>query len=103
MQKLGAPNPTLHLTLSLKKQGDFFVATVSGTQSTPDLWFNGEHLTIFRQKDGGYRALVPVENLSKPGSYAILAKADGWKEKIPVTVVSNNLFRKYGPTGKPTT
>ncbi|UZJ37502.1 M23 family metallopeptidase [Prosthecochloris sp. SCSIO W1103] len=82
--------PSLTLDTVSKKQGEFFTATVSGTRFIPDLWFNGEHFTMFRQKDGSYRALVPVENLSKPGSYAILAKADDWKEKIPVTVVSNN-------------
>ncbi len=83
--------PVLTLDAATKEQGTFFVATVFGASSKPDLWFNGETFTMFLQNDGSYRALVPVENLLKPGSYAVLAKAGGWKEKIPVQVVSNNL------------
>ncbi len=87
----GGTNPDLTLDAVTKKQGEFFVATVSGTSTIPDLWFNGEHFSMFRQDNGSYRALVPVENLLKPGSYAVLAKAGEWKEKIPVQVASNNL------------
>ena len=84
-------NPDLTLDAPTKKQGDFFVATVSGARSNPDLWFNGEHFPMFRQDNGSYRTLVPVENLLQPGSYAVLAKAGSWKEKIPVQVKSNSL------------
>ncbi|NEX14893.1 MAG: M23 family peptidase [Prosthecochloris sp.] len=83
--------PDLALDATTKEQGAFFVATVNGSSSRPDLWFNGESFAMFRQNDGSYRALVPVENMLKPGSYALLAKSNGWKEKIPVQVTSNNL------------
>ena len=83
--------PDLTLDAVIKQQGEFFVATVFETRSTPDLWFNSEQFPMFRQDDGSYRALVPVENLLKPGSYAVLAKSGGWKEKISVQVTSNNL------------
>ncbi len=83
--------PNLALDATTKEQGTFFVATVNGSSSRPDLWFNSESFTMFRQDDGSYRALVPVENLLKPGSYALLVKSNGWKEKIPVEVTSNNL------------
>lgn len=83
--------PVLALDNVTKQQGEFFIATVFGARSTPDIWFNGEHFLMFRQDDGSYRALVPVENMLKPGGYAVLAKSGGWKEKIPVQVTSNNL------------
>ncbi|MCW8796567.1 MAG: M23 family peptidase, partial [Chlorobium sp.] len=52
--------PDLALDATTKEQGAFFVATVNGSSSRPDLWFNGQSFTMFRQNDGSYRALVPV-------------------------------------------
>ncbi len=45
-------SPDLTLDAPIKKQGDFFVATVSGARSNPDLWFNGEHFPMFQQDNG---------------------------------------------------
>lgn len=83
--------PDLTLDSTAKQQGEFFVATVSGISHRPDLWFNEKRFTMFRQDNDSYRALVPAENLMKPGSYALLAKAGSWKKRIPVEIVSNNL------------
>ncbi len=83
--------PSLVLDKVIKQQGEFFVATVFEIRSAPDLWFNGERFPMFRQNDGSYRTLVPVENMLKPGGYAVLAKSGGWQEKIPVQVTPNNL------------
>lgn len=83
--------PDLTLDSTAKEQGEFFVATVSGISHRPDLWFNEKRFIMFRQDDDSYRALVPAENLMKPGNYALLAKAGSWKKRIPVQVVANNL------------
>ncbi len=85
------PSPDFMLDATAKVQGEFFIATVSGITSAPDLWFKEENFTMFRQKNGSYRALVPVENMTSPGSYAFLVKKEKWEEKVPVTVASNNL------------
>ena len=85
------PSPDFMLDATAKVQGEFFIATVSGITSAPDLWFKEENFTMFRQKNGSYRALVPVENMTSPGSYAFLVKKEEWEEKVPVTVASNNL------------
>jgi len=42
----------------------------------PELFFGGEEYPMFLQKTVNNRALVPVENLMKPGDYAILARRE---------------------------
>lgn len=81
--------PNLDVEQLSCRQGGFFVATVSDVPTTPSLWFNGTAYTMFPQENGSYRALVPVEALLKPGSYAIMARHGDWQEKIPVRVIED--------------
>lgn len=85
------PTPDFMLDATTKMQGEFFVATVTGISSAPDFWFKEESFTMFRQDNGSYRALVPVENMTRPGSYAFLVKKGKWEQKVPVGIEPNNL------------
>ncbi len=81
--------PKLVLDTSSKVQGDFFEVLVENPKNRPTVWFNTEAYKTFQVSDTAYRALIPVENLTEPGSYSILAKAKGWSEKLPVIVKDN--------------
>lgn len=78
-----------------KKQGQFFSVRVSGEGTAPSLWFMERSYTMFRQPDSSWRALVPVENLTKPGSYAFLVRTASGEQKIPVQVKPNNRKVQY--------
>ncbi len=73
-----------------KEQGQFFIATFSGANTEPALWFNEQCYRMFRQRSNVWKALVPVENFTLPGSYRILVRTDADEEQIPVTVTPNN-------------
>jgi len=81
--------PTLSIKKSSVAQGQFFDVEISDVDKNPLVWFNSESFLSFKVADKTYRALVPVENLTKPGAYAIKAKSGDWEEKIPVTVLDN--------------
>ena len=81
--------PKLSIKSSTVKQGEFYEVTVTGVKRTPLVWFNQIAFRAFKTADKEYTALIPVENLTKPGSYAILARADDWEDKVPVTVLDN--------------
>jgi len=72
-----------------RKQGQFFSVTVAAVPSEPELWFMERKYTMFRQQDSSWRALVPVENMTQPGSYVLQIRAGKEENKIPVTVASN--------------
>ncbi len=88
---LRAATPDLQLDSPQKQQGDFFIATVTGLHEAPRLWFNGTSYDMFRQDDGAFRALIPVDVMLTPGRYAVLAINESWKEKIPVDILTNGL------------
>ncbi len=73
------------------KQGEFFQAVIKNATKHPRIWFNSREFPSYEMTTNPktYRALIPVENMTKPGKYSILAKADGWEEKIPVDVTDN--------------
>ncbi len=78
-----------------RQQGQFFTVRVANTSSKPGLWFMERSYAMFRQPDSSWRALVPVENLTKPGSYAILVRTDSLEQKVPVLVKPNNRKIQY--------
>jgi murein DD-endopeptidase MepM/ murein hydrolase activator NlpD len=85
-------SPSLSINKTNLKQGEFIIAKVSGTKNKPQIWFNSRSFDMFLiqdQDDKYYRALVPVENMTKPGKYSILAKEESWNQKLPVTVTDN--------------
>lgn len=86
-------SPLLEVTLdaTTKRQGEFFVVTVSATSSRPELRFDGRSYTMFLQENSSYRALVPLENLMTPGSYEVLLREGALEQKISVEVMPNNL------------
>jgi len=85
------PQPVFTVDRDSLRQGEFLVATVSGAGSRPELRFNGERYPMFRRGEGSYRSLVPVENLTEPGRYEIVAGDGDRAQRHTVTVVSNNL------------
>ena len=78
-----------------KKQGEFFSVRVSAERTLPSLWFMERTYTLFRQPDSSWRAMVPVENLTKPGGYALLVRTASGERKIPVLVKPNNRKIQY--------
>ncbi|MCF8383549.1 MAG: M23 family metallopeptidase [Chlorobium sp.] len=85
----------VELPETVKKQGEFFTVRVSGTSSKPALWFMERSYSMFRQPDSSWRAMVPVENLTKPGSYALRIKTENSEQKVPVQVKANNRKIQY--------
>jgi murein DD-endopeptidase MepM/ murein hydrolase activator NlpD len=87
------------LSMILKKtavqQGQYFEVDITGAEKNPLVWFNSESFLAFKVGDKAYKALVPVENLTKPGSYVILARTGGWEERIPVKVLDNRKPIQY--------
>lgn len=99
--------PDLQLKKTTLKQGEFFQAVVHNVKDKPRIWFNSREFEMFRINDTEqwlpvdaekriealkyktYRALIPVENLTKPGKYSVLARLDKWEERIPVEIVDN--------------
>ncbi len=71
------------------KQGQFFQVLIKNAENHPRVWFNSKEFPCYELESKTYRALVPVENLTKPGKYSILARYDGWEQKLPVTVTDN--------------
>lgn len=86
-----AVSDAMQLTIAdtSRKQGQFFSVTVAAVPSEPELWFMERKYTMFRQQDSSWRALVPVENMTQPGSYTLQIRAGKEENKIPVTVASN--------------
>jgi len=86
-------SPDLDVDKVKVKQGEFIYATVKNSQSEPKLWYGGIEYKMFKvEKDGQsfYRAILPVENLCKPGGYAVLAKVgESWQERIDIKVDDN--------------
>ncbi|NTV07936.1 MAG: M23 family metallopeptidase [Chlorobium limicola] len=78
-----------------RQQGQFFTVRVADTSSKPGLWFMERSYAMFLQPDSSWRALVPIENLTRPGSYAILVRTDSLEQKIPVLVKPNNRKIQY--------
>ncbi|MEE9903915.1 MAG: M23 family metallopeptidase [Chlorobium sp.] len=75
---------------SERQQGQFFTVSVTGSSGQPTLWFMERSFAMFRQPDSSWRALVPVENLTNPGSYALLVRTASFERNIPVRVTPNN-------------
>lgn len=73
-----------------RQQGEFFTITVTNATEEPSLQFLVHPYRMFRQSDGSWRALVPVENLTLPGSYPLLVRSGEREEKISVTIEPNN-------------
>ncbi len=88
----GAGKEPIQLTVDhdQREQGQFFTVTLTNATSEPALWFIEHRYRMFHQTDKSWRALVPVENLSPPGSYTLLVRAGKHEEQISVTVTPNN-------------
>ncbi len=80
----------VRITDTTRQQGEFFTITVTNTTGEPSLQFLDHPYRMFRQSDGSWRALVPVENLTVPGSYTLLVRSGEREETISLTVEPNN-------------
>ncbi|MWV54203.1 peptidoglycan DD-metalloendopeptidase family protein [Chlorobium phaeovibrioides] len=88
-----AGDGTLKLKVSKteRTQGEFFIVEAEGAESEPTLFFMERKWQMFPDNEGGWTAMVPVENLSTPGSYAFLLR-DGKRERHQkVRIRTNNL------------
>lgn len=99
--------PDLELKYSTIKQGEFFQTIVRNVKAKPQIWFNSIEYQMFEIEEPNialtvdpnqkaetlkyktYHALIPVENLTRPGKYSVLARLDGWEERIPVEIKDN--------------
>lgn len=88
-------SPALVLNKTVFKQGEFIVAKMHHQTYKPTVWFQGIAYRTFKTGEGQYRAILPVENLTKTGDYAVLARAGDWSEKIPVQVIDNGKGISY--------
>ena len=78
----------LNVAKTTVKQGEFFVVTIENARARPTVWFNTLAYRTFKHGDK-YRTLIPAENLMKPGSYSIKARAGSWTETLPVKVLAH--------------
>ncbi|MBM3423792.1 MAG: M23 family metallopeptidase [Chlorobi bacterium] len=83
------------VTETSRAQGQFFTVRATATRSAPSLWFMERTYTMFLQPDSSWKAMVPVENLTKPGTYALLVRTTTGEKKIPVRVNPNNRKIQY--------
>lgn len=103
-----APSITLELNDEKYKQGEFIIAHIKGAPSVPRLWFNTMEFHPFlvelpleegwKPVDPNvpaptpvkiYRALIPIENMTKPGPYTVLARLGTWEQRIPIEIKDN--------------
>lgn len=87
-------SPILTLDRTTAKQGEFFQAQIQNASSRPKICFNSREFDTFEIEDAKkqkiYRALVPIEALTKPGKYSLIARTNDWEQKIEVTINDNN-------------
>ena len=85
-------NKNMQVTVNdpTRQQGEFFTVTLTNSAEEPSLQFLEHPYRMFRQSDGSWRALVPVENLTLPGNYNLLVRAKEREEQVPVTIKPNN-------------
>ncbi|ABB24875.1 M23 family metallopeptidase [Pelodictyon luteolum] len=76
-------------------QGGFVTVDARGTETAPVVSFMEKEWPMFRQEDGSWQALVPVENLSEPGRYSLTVSAGERRRELPVTVKPNGLKVQY--------
>lgn len=113
LPKANAEDIKLELDSKVKAQGEFFEAIVRGSKKKPRIWFNTREYIMHQIPDPSpvewkpvehkhdstkvekakdqevYRALIPVENMTAPGTYSVLARLDNWEERIPVVIKDN--------------
>ena len=85
----GVKEPVLSVNRTKVEQGQHIKAIVSNIKHRPRIWYSGKEFKTFEIAPDTYRALIPIENLTQPGSYAILARSKDWERKIPITVKDN--------------
>jgi murein DD-endopeptidase MepM/ murein hydrolase activator NlpD len=92
---IGVSDKKLAIDKTEVEQGQFFTVDILGFNTQPKLWFNTKQYPPFKVSDKHYRSLVPVENLTKPGEYAILARNGQWEQKVKVKVKDNHKKIQY--------
>jgi murein DD-endopeptidase MepM/ murein hydrolase activator NlpD len=95
---------SLELNDDKYKQGEFIIAHIKGAPSAPRIWFNTMEFHPYlielenKIEDANipspppvkiYRALIPVENMTKPGPYSVLARLGTWEQRIPIEIKDN--------------
>jgi len=75
---------------SEREQGQFFMVTVTGTHTVPELRFMDRSFRMFLQPNGSWRALLPVENLAQPGSWKLLVRQGVYEKSLTLRVIPNN-------------
>jgi murein DD-endopeptidase MepM/ murein hydrolase activator NlpD len=73
-----------------REQGQFFTVTVTDPPEEPVLWFMDRSYRMFCQVDNSWRALLPVENLTLPGSYPLRLQSGSSEQKMLLAVAANN-------------
>lgn len=72
------------------RQGGFFRVVADGTETPPELTFMGRSWSMFRQADGSWSALLPIENLTPAGSREVGLLAGGERQLFTLMVLEND-------------
>jgi murein DD-endopeptidase MepM/ murein hydrolase activator NlpD len=73
-----------------REQGQFFSVTVTEAVTEPILSYMDQPYRMFRQTDGSWRTLLPVENLTPPGTYTLRVHDRAFEKSLTLTVAPNN-------------
>jgi murein DD-endopeptidase MepM/ murein hydrolase activator NlpD len=92
---IGRATLDVSLDRNSREQGGFFTVDARGSETAPVVSFMEKEWPMFRQEDGSWQALVPVENLSEPGTYTLAVSAGDLQRELPVTVKPTGLKVQY--------
>lgn len=83
-------SPELQLSKKQCRQGDYIYVLAKNVKQAPELSFKGETFRMFKIDSESYRALLPIENLTKPGNCDLIATIPNqWEEKIQIKIEDN--------------
>ncbi len=81
--------PKMDLSKTIVKQGQLIVAKFTGIKHKPVVYFTDREFTTYKSGDKSYWSPIPVENLTKPGTYKLIAQAGNWSEEVSIKVIDN--------------
>lgn len=103
LSAFAAPLSSVRLSDTWPEQGAFFILDVAADAKAPVAHFLGRSFRLFRQLDGGWRAMVPVGALSVPGEHVLQVVDGADSVAVGITVRENDLpvqqIRLYGSKG----
>ncbi len=81
--------PSLELDKTIAKQGQVIIAKFAEQKHKPTIYFTDREFTSYKTGDKSYWSAIPVENLTKPGDYKLVAKSGDWSKEYNIKVIDN--------------